>query len=662
MTQEAINIRKIIDELNKASELYYNGKESFLSDKEFDLKLEELKILEQKNKIIYSNSPTVNVGAPVLTELNKIQIKDKPMLSLNKVHTAKEIIDFSDGYDLIASIKCDGLSVRLIYKDTDLVSANTRGNGYEGGDITEHIKYFLNVPLKIAKSGTYIIDGEAIIYDDDFSIVNKNNEFKNNRNTASGSLALLDMSIVKNRRLSFIAWDIIKGGNANEYHYNLEEAEELGFTVVPALALDCTKVEEEEINNINQTLLTEAKEKGIPCDGVVWKINDIQAGEEKGQTAHHFLNACAWKNYDEEYETRLNRISYDVSRNGVLTPVAVFDPIEIDKTVVSKASLHNISIMKEILGDTPYYGQIIWVIKSNQIIPQITRAIKKNYSEIVAAGGATVGLGGDFGVICPICGGFTEIITSESGVETLVCSNPECEGKLAQRLNHFCGKKGLDIKGISRATIEKLIDWEYVKEIKDIFNLNKYKKEWVNKDGFGEKSVSKILDSIEQGRNTRLDQFISAIGIPLVGIKVAKDITKYFDTWEDFRNAVGGDWTEFEGFGPEINSAINKFNYTEADEIAKLLNFIEIEKTKEDSKIAGMTFCVTGKLYNFKNRDALKTDIESKGGKVVGSISSKVNYLINNDVNSTSSKNKAAKAAGIPIITEDEYLHMVEKL
>ena len=370
-------MKSLINELNKASKLYYNGKESFLSDEEFDLKLEKLKILEQKNKIIYSNSPTVNVGAPVLTKLNKIQIKDKPMLSLNKVHTAKEIIDFSDGYDLIASIKCDGLSVRLIYKDTDLVSANTRGNGYEGGDITEHIKYFLNVPLKIAKSGTYIIDGEAIIYDNDFSIVNKNNEFKNNRNTASGSLALLDMSIVKNRRLSFIAWDIIKGGNTNEYHYNLEEAEELGFTVVPALALDCTKVEEEEINSINQTLLAEAKEKGIPCDGVVWKINDIQAGEKMGQTAHHFLNACAWKNYDEEYETRLNRISYDVSRNGVLTPVAVFDPIEIDGSVIERCSLFNLSILKEKLGK-PYIGQKIWISKRNQVIPYIERAEKLN--------------------------------------------------------------------------------------------------------------------------------------------------------------------------------------------------------------------------------------------------------------------------------------------
>ena len=295
-------MQELINELNEASKLYYNGQESFLSDKEFDEKINELKALEQKYKVIYANSPTVKVGAPVLNALNKVTIKDKPMLSLDKVHSAEEIKKFSDGYDIIASIKCDGLSVRLIYENTDLVSANTRGDGYIGGDITEHIKHFLNVPLKIATPERFIIDGEAIIYDDDFTIVNKNGEFKNNRNTASGSLALLDMSVVADRRLSFIAWNIIAGSDKKCYHHNLEYAKELGFTTVPALALDCTKVEENEINEINRILLEEAKEKGIPCDGVVWKINDIAAGAEKGQTSHHFLDAVAWKPEIEEYD------------------------------------------------------------------------------------------------------------------------------------------------------------------------------------------------------------------------------------------------------------------------------------------------------------------------------------------------------------------------
>ena len=319
-------IIKLINELNKASELYYNGKDSFLTDAEFDEKLDELSRLENKYCLIYSNSPTINVGSRVLSQLDKTPIYDKPMLSLGKVHSAKEIVDFSDGYDIIASVKCDGLSVRLIYENGNLLSANTRGNGYEGADITEHIHHFLNVPLLINKKERYIIDGEAIIYDTDFSIINKDKQFKNNRNTASGALALLDMDTVTSRRLSFVAWDVIKGGVSDkEYHYNMEEAEKLGFTITPMFALDCTKVEENEIDEVNQSLLEIAELKGIPCDGVVWRINDIPAGDKKGRTEHHFLNAIAWKPKDEEYETRLKYINYDVSRTGQLTPVAVFD-------------------------------------------------------------------------------------------------------------------------------------------------------------------------------------------------------------------------------------------------------------------------------------------------------------------------------------------------
>lgn len=659
-------IKKLVIELNIASSKYYNGEESPLSDKEYDIKLEELKKLEQKTKIIYSNSPTINVGAPILTELNKIQIKDKPMLSLDKVHSAQEIINFSDGYDLIASIKCDGLSVRLVYQDTDLVSANTRGNGYEGSDITEHIKHFLNVPLKIAKTGTYIIDGEAIIYDKDFEIINVNNEFKNNRNTASGALALLDISIVATRRLSFIAWDVIKGGCSNYYHYNMEEAQELGFTIVSCMALDCTKVEKEEIEMVNADLIDVAREKGIPCDGVVWRINDIKAGEKKGKTAHHYLNAVAWKPINEEYETTLKYIDYDVSRNGVLTPVAVFEPIEIEGSVCTRASLHNMSVMREVLGDTPYCGQHIWVIKANQIIPQITKAVKMNYGDIIVAGGVTTGLGGDYGILCPICGGTTSIKTSESGVDILYCENKECPGKLTQRIDHFCSKKGLDIKGLSRKTIEKLIDWGWINGLADIFRLEQHRIEWESKPGFGKASVSKILNAINaEGRHSKLESFISALGIPLVGSTVAKEIIKYYPTWEDFRNAVGGDWTQFEGFGPEISKAINNFDYNEADEIAAMLEFKQPEVQNNDildgaAAIKDKVFVITGKISHYKNRDELKSEIESLGGKVTGSVSSKTDYLICNDKNSTTGKSADAKRLGIPIITEEEYLLMKE--
>lgn len=352
------------EKIDKAKFAYYNTDNPIISDKEYDNLIKR-----------YGEEPSV--GAPVLDSIKKITIADKPMLSLDKVHNEKEIISFSNGYDIVASIKCDGLSVRLIYKNGILFSANTRGNGNEGADITEHIKYFTNVPLKILKTEKYIIDGEAIIYNDDFKIINKNNQFKNSRNTASGSLALLDMNIVKQRHLSFIAWDVIQGGCSSEYyHYNMEEAENLGFTTVPMLILDATKVEQKEIANINKTLLKESKEKGIPCDGVVWRINDTKEGNRRGQTAHHFLNAIAWKPNDDTYPTRLNYIEWTMGRTGVLTPVAVFDPIDIEGSICSKASLHNISVMKDILGDCAYVGEPLQVAKMNQIIPQIISAKK----------------------------------------------------------------------------------------------------------------------------------------------------------------------------------------------------------------------------------------------------------------------------------------------
>lgn len=644
---------ELINELNKASELYYNGQESFLSDAEFDKKFDELVSIETERNLTYANSPTINVGSKVLTQLDKIPINDKPMLSLNKVHSEKEIVDFSDGYDLIASVKCDGLSVRLIYENGNLVSANTRGNGYEGADITNHVAHFLNVPLIINKKGKYIIDGEAIIYDTDFSIINKDKKFKNNRNTASGSLALLDMSEVSNRRLSFIAWDVIKGGVSEDYfHYNIEEAENLGFTIAPMFALDCTRVEDKEVNEINQSLLEIAELKGIPCDGVVWKINDIKAGEKKGRTEHHFLNAIAWKPKDEDYETKLLKIELSIGRTGVITPIAVFEPIDIDGSTVERASLHNISVLEETLGQYPELYQRIWVAKANQIIPQITRAEKNNdpHDHCIFF---------KDNVFCPVCGERLLSATSVSGVENLVCPNDKCDGKIINKIEHYCGKKGLDIKGISKATIGKLIDWGFVNELKDIYNLEQYRNEWESKPGFGKASVGKILDAMSTtGRFTQLDAFISAIGIPLVGRTIAKEIVKYYDTWEDFRAAVGSDWTAFNGFGPEISNAINNFDYTEFDLIARMLAFKQPEEQKIGEGAAAIkdkTFVITGKLINYKNRDELKSEIESLGGKVVGSVSSKTDYLINNDVNSTSAKNQKAKSLGIKIISENDY-------
>ena len=649
-------IRELIAELNNASSKYYNGQESPLTDAEFDRKLNELKKLEQKEKIIYSNSPTVHVGSPVLSELKKVQISGKPMLSLEKVHSAKEIINFNNSEDLIASIKCDGLSVRLVYEDTDLVSANTRGNGIEGGDITEHVKHFLNVPLKIAKAGRYVIDGEAVILDKDFEIINENGKFKNSRNAASGALSLLDVSIVEKRRLSFIAWDVIEGTSTNFYHYNLEEAEELGFKIVPAVALDCTKIEENEIDEINKDLLSEAeKYYGIPCDGIVWRINKQSEYDKKGRTEHHFCGAVAWKPSDEEFETELLDIERTMGRTGVLTPVAVFKPVDDGISIIERASLHNISVMINILGERPYKGQKIWVFKANKIIPQLARA-EQGTGELI--------FDPTIATMCPICGKPVTIERSDSGVLNMVCGNPSCEGKLVNRIDHYLGIKGLNVKGISKKTLEKLIEWGWINGLRDIYKLNEHQVDWESRPGFGKASVSKILNAIDaEGRHTKLDSFIAAIGIPLVGASVAKEICKYYSTWSDFRDAVGGDWTEFEGFGPEISKAINSFDYTEADEIAGGLAFIQQEVQPEITPAAAIKdkkFCTTGKLISgmFKNRDALKADIEAHGGKLVSSVTATTDYLITNTPDSGTAKNKSAQALGVKIITEAEYIDM----
>lgn len=649
-------IKELIAELNNASSKYYNGQESPLTDAEFDKKLNELKKLEQKEKIIYSNSPTVHVGSPVLSELKKVQISGKPMLSLEKVHSAKEIINFNSSEDLIASIKCDGLSVRLVYEDTDLVSANTRGNGIEGGDITEHVKHFLNVPLKIAKGGRYVIDGEAVILDKDFEIINKNGEFKNSRNAASGALSLLDVSIVEKRRLSFIAWDVIEGISTNFYHYNLEEAEELGFKTVPAVALDCTKIEENEIDEINEDLLSEAeKYYGIPCDGIVWRINKQSEYDKKGRTEHHFCGAVAWKPSDEEFETELLDIEFTMGRTGVLTPVAVFKPVDDGVSIIERASMHNISVMINILGKRPYKGQKIWVFKANKIIPQLARAEQETGELIFDPTIATV---------CPICGEPVTIEESDSGVLNMICGNPSCEGKLVNRIDHYLGIKGLNVKGISKKTLEKLIEWGWINGLRDIYKLNEHQADWESRPGFGKASVSKILNAIDaEGRHTKLDSFIAALGIPLVGTSVSKEICKYYSTWSDFRDAVGGDWTDLEGFGPEISKAINSFDYSEADEIVGGLSF-EAQSSQPEVTLAAAIkdkkFCMTGKLISgmFKNRDALKVDIEAHGGKLVSSVTATTDYLITNTPDSGTAKNKSAQALGVKIITEAEYIDM----
>ena len=406
-----------------------------------------------------------------------------------------------------------------------------------------------------------------------------------------------------------------------------------------------------------KSVISKPKEFNYPIDGVVFKFDNCKYYDSLGKTDHHFRGGMAFKFYDETYKTKLIGIEWTMGRTGVLTPVAVFEPVEIDGCEVSRASMHNVSILGEILG-LPYIGQKIEVYKANQIIPQIKSAVKSDI------------LGGKYLFApkqCPICGGKTLLETSSvSDTKNLVCQNPNCEGKLINKLDHFCGKKGLDIRGLSKATLEKLIDWEWVKSYVDIFKLSQYKSAWVSKPGFGEKSVSNILNAIEESRDCGLDKFIAALGIPLIGTRAAKDLQKEFWAWPNFIEAVETNFKFYNlpNFGIEMHNSLMKFDYTEAIILAN--DYINVlaseygiqEEETVESELKDKTVVITGKLNAFKNRDALKEKIESLGGKVSGSISGKTNYLINNDVNSTSSKNAAAKKLNIPIISEEDFCKM----
>ena len=671
---QILEIKKLVEELNKASEAYYNTGNTIMSDKEFDTKLAELELLEQKSRIVMSNSPTQRVGAPVLTKLDKVTHDFKPMLSLAKVHSAEEIIKFANGKELIAMVKLDGLSCRLTYHYGVLSKAETRGDGVTGSDITMHVKQFENVPLVINNNAeSYVVDGEAIITDTDFESINAalpdgTEKFKNSRNLASGTLALLDTSLVKERHLRFVAWDVIKGTLTKKMTDRLDEVRELGFEIVPYVFDLCQHaviINEKEINTINDYMFKEAKDSGYPIDGVVWKLNNIKYGESLGQTSHHFCNAVAFKAMQDVYETTLKNIEWTMGKTGVLTPVAIFNPVEIDGTTVEKASLHNISIMRELLcGDElPYVGQVVEVYKANQIIPQI----KKAYFDYNKARNLI-----DVPKKCPVCGGNTEI-KKDNDTEVLVCTNNNCKGKLLGQLAHFVSKHAMNIDGLSESTLEKLISMGWVNSFIDIYKLHQYRSEMQMLEGFGSKSVAKLLLSIQNSRNTDLAHFLNALGIPGCGKSTSKDIATYCkDNLDTFLlhmdTSSAREFLNINGIGKTlVDSMYQWYRDVGFDVIFELVDNYIIIETNDSAEsydiitadLSGKTYVITGSLNLFKSRDGLKELIESLGGKVSGSVSAKTTALINNDINSTSSKNKKAKDLGVSIITEREFLDSI---
>ena len=668
-----MNRNQIIDrvkELNKASEAYYNTGQTIMSDAEFDNKLEELRQWEEETGIVLSNSATHNVGATVLDSIKEVTHKT-PMLSLEKCHSVEEIIEFANNHNLVASVKLDGLTVRLTYKDGDLILAESRGNGMVGSDVTEHVKQFTNVPLHINKEGTYVIDGEALIKLDDFSEINKYGEYKNSRNLAAGTLSSLDTSIVKDRRLSWYAWEVVEGSDINEFHKQLSEAANLGFEIVPNVLMSNVKKDNNlhddnlAIDTCLHIIFNIADNNKLPQDGVVFKFDDVAYGKSLGNTSHHFRNGIAYKVFNDSVETTLRDIEWSMGKTGILTPVAIFDSVDIDGSEVSRASLHNISIMNEILGRS-WKGQKVGVYKANMIIPAIRWAEQFDSSKFddLLLDVSYI----NTPIKCPICSQPTRII-KENDSEVLYCINEDCKGRLLGKLTHAVSKNALNIEGLSEATIDRFIGLGWLNSIRDIYYLYNHKDAMKIVEGFGSKSVKKLLESIEKSRNTTLDRFIYSLSILMVGKTASKLIAEKVNySIKDFITIMGTKgaiyFNSLDGIGKKIISSLNNYWSKHSDMVYELSKEFTFESPNlildEIPKILqGKTFVVTGSVHHYKNRDGLKADIVAHGGTVVGSVSSKTNFLINNDINSTSSKNQKAKSLNIPIISEEEFLSMI---
>jgi len=650
-------IKQLVRELNKYRDEYYNHSNSSVSDQEYDKLFDELVGLEKETGVYMSNSPTQSVGYEVKSELAKIK-HNHPMLSLDKTKSVTDIVKFFENHDGIAMLKMDGLTCSLGYNN-ELNSAETRGNGEIGEDVLHNAKVVTNIPLRVNCDGL-IVDGEMIIDYPTFEKINKplpiDKRYSTPRNLASGSIRQLDSEIAKERGLRFIAWKLVQGIDENDFCTRLFKLNKLGFEVVPYLKVKKGS-SEEEIQDIINTLVKDAEGRGFPIDGIVFSYSDVAYGESLGMTARFPRHSIAFKFKDDVYETTLKEIQWQVGKSGILTPVAIFEPVEIDGTMVSRSTVHNVSILTE-LDLRP--GDIITVYKSNMIIP----AIYKNLSEPYHISSYL-----ELPAHCPICGAPTEV-RRDSDTAVLVCTNDDCQGKLLGKLCHAVSKNALDIVGLSESTLEFLIEQDWVNSLRDLFQLEPYKVEWMHSPGFGKASVMRIFEQLEEKRNTTFERFLYAQSIPMVGRTASKQISKFcHGDIEEFCKIMSNDeahmFLMIDGFGKAMyQSLLNWYDkhwieFLGLKQEFEFINEQTIQNKSNKKDLSGITFCITGKLEHFSNRDALVADIEAHGGKYVSSVTAKTNYLINNDVNSTSGKNKKAKEVGCKIISEADYLNMI---
>lgn len=650
MEDKITRMKELINILNKASELYYQKNTIMMTDYEYDHLYDELVELEKETNMTLSNSPTINVEPEISSSLKQVE-HPSPMLSLAKTKKVSELENFLGNKEGLLSWKLDGLTIVLTYEDGKLISAVTRGTGIIGELVTENVKQFKNVPLTIPYKGRLVLRGEAIIKYSDFNRMNEelgdgSSQYKNPRNLCSGSVRQLDSSITAKRCVNCIIFALIESSTkiSNLKSECFDWLKNQGFEVVEHYKVTKNTVKEQVL-----MFKEKVKEYDIPSDGLVITYDDIAYGNSLGTTAKFPKHSLAFKWKDETVATTLRKVDWLVSRTGLINPVAVFDPVELEGTIVSRASVHNVSILEGLklgIGDT------IMVYKANMIIPQIaSNSTQSGNLEIPDR--------------CPVCGSKASII-SNSDVKYLYCMNDFCKAKLIKRLSLFVSRNAMNIDGISDMILNKLITEKIVNNYKDLYHLDRYKDKIIAFDGFGEKSYSNMVNSIEKSRHVKLANFIYALGIPDIGFSRAKLICNHFNNdFNKISNLTYEELSNIPGVGDVIAKEwIDTFSNPDfIEELKELKEEIDIPKasTNSNKDLDGLTFVITGSLNKFTNRDTMIEFIEEHGGKVVTSISSKVNYLINNDITSTSTKNNKAKELGINIIDEDKFLELIKE-
>ena len=642
-------MKELIELLNEAAKAYYQESREIMPNYEYDRLYDELCALEKETGITLSGSPTIRVGYEVLSELPK-EKHPKKMLSLDKTKDISQLAAWLGDKSGVLSWKLDGLTILLTYQNGKLAKAVTRGNGEIGEVITANARTFENLPLTIDFDGELILRGEAVISYADFEKINEEiadegAKYKNPRNLCSGSVRQLNNEITAKRHIHFLAFALVSAENV-EFTTRSEQFDwlgERGFQVVEHKELTA-----DTLPAAVSGFEAKIAENPLPSDGLVLSYDDIKYGLSLGETAKFPRDSIAFKWQDEIKETTLTEIEWSASRTGLINPVAIFEPVELEGTTVSRASVHNISVMRELgLG----LGDRITVYKANMIIPQIAGDITgSNNIEIPKN--------------CPVCGAITQI-KADNGVETLVCPNPECLAKQLKSFTHFVSRDAMNIEGLSEMTIEKLIARGFIKELSDIFHVERYKEEIVGMEGFGEKSFENLKNSVEKARNTDLARFLYSLGIPNIGAANARLIARFCgNKWERAEALIKEELLSIDGIGEIMAEAFLTF-FEDKDKkkiVSDLLKEVRLDESFEaaGTALAGKTFVITGSLNHYENREALKAEIEKAGGKVAGSVSAKTSYLINNDVNSTSGKNKKARELGIEIIDEDTIMDWLE--